>query len=208
MSLRSRMPKSSFVPSVIAAGVLGTGVLALATTGTLSAFAASIENSVNTTKTASLVLQETNSDGSVTCSSSDSDTNAVTCATINKYGGQTLVPGGASTTTVHLTNLGTVTPKTFTLGAGECTQSGSAAFGTAATDLCAKLSLKVYAAATPTGDPVYDGTLAGFSTPVGLAELAPDESQAYTFVVSVPAGLDNTYQGLTASQPLTWTMSS
>ena len=208
MSFRTRMSKPSFVPTVIAAGAIGTAALALATTGTLSAFAASIENSVNTTKTANLVLQETNSDGSVTCTSSDSATNAATCATINKYGGQTITPGGSSTTTVKMTNLGTIAPSTFALTAGACTQSGAPASGTAATDLCSKLTLNVYAAATATGTPIYSGSLSGFTNPVNLTPLAANATQAYTFVISVPSTLDNTYQGLTASQPLTWTMSS
>lgn len=208
MSLRSRISKTAFVPSVIAAGAVGTAALALATTGTLSAFAASITNSVNTATVGQVVLQETNADGSVTCTSTDSATNAATCTTINKYGGQTLAPGGSTTTTVKLTNLGSVTPASFTLTPGTCSQAGTPPVGTAATDLCAKLTLTVYAAATATGTPIYTGSLSGFTSAVNLTPPAASATQPYTFVVAVPSTLDNTYQGLTASQPLTWAMSS
>lgn len=211
MSFRSRLSNAPIAPTVAIAGVLGTGALALATTGTLSAFAASIQNSVNTTTTGSLVLQEQNSDGSITCLSTDGNTtNAATCATINKYGGQSLSPGGSSTTTVNLTNQGTVAPKTFTLTAANCTQSGAPPQGVPApTDFCSKVSLNVYAAATATGTPIYTGSLDNFTTaPQTLTPLAPKATQAYTFVVSLPASLGNGYQGLTASQPMTWAMSS
>ncbi|GAB3499495.1 hypothetical protein [Flexivirga lutea] len=210
MSLRSRLSKLPVAPSVVVAGVLGTTALALTTTGTLSAFAASIQNTVNTTTTGSLVLQEQNSDGSVTCLSTDGNTtNAATCSTINKYGGQSLAPGGSTTTTVKLTNQGSVTPKTFTMTPGNCTQSGAPQGVPAATDFCSKVNLNVYAAATATGTPIYTGSLDTFTTtPQTLTALAPKASQAYTFVVSMPANLGNGHQGLTASQPMTWAMSS
>ena len=206
MSVRSRMPKNRLVPTVVAAGAVGTVALALATTGTLSAFAASIQNSVNTSSTGTLVLQEKSSDG-ITCTSTDGTDNAATCSTINKYGGQVLSPGQTSTTTVTMTNLGTLTPASFTLQPGACSTTNSASGEASTTDLCSKINLAVYAGADDTGSSVFSGTLSTFTAAKKLTSLAPKASQAYTFVVSVP-DLDNTYQGLTASQPLTWTMSS
>ena len=206
MSVRSRLPKNRLVPTVVAAGAVGTVALALATTGTLSAFAASIQNSVDTSSTGTLVLQEKSSDG-ITCTSTDGTDNAATCSTINKYGGQVLSPGQTSTTTVTMTNLGTLTPASFTLQPGACSTTNSASGEASTTDLCSKITVTVYAGTDATGSPLSDPTsLSSFKTQT-LATLAPKASQDYTFVVSVP-DLDNTFQGLTVSQPLTWTMSS
>ena len=199
-----------FVPAVLLAGAAGTAALSMSVTGTLSAFTAAITDSANTTSMGTLVLQEKNSAGSVTCVSTDSSNNAAGCSTISKYGGGTMANGGSSTVTVNLTNTGTGTPAAFSMAAGACTQSGSAPTGvTAATDLCSQLTVKVYAAAT-TGTPVYSGTLSSLATAgaQSLATPAPSTTQPYTFVVSAPSSLGNTYMGLTASQPLTWTLSS
>lgn len=192
-------------PAVVAAGALGTAVLALSMTGTLSAFTAAITNSVNTTGLGTLTMQETS--GAITCNSTDGNsTNTATCATINKYGGQTLVPGGSSTTTVSIKNTGTATPTTFTLTPGACTQSGTAPAGvTAATDLCSQVTVKLYAAATATGTPIYSGSLTGWANAAqSLTTLAGNAAQAYTFVVSTPSSLGNTYQNQSVSQPLVW----
>jgi len=203
-----------FVPVALLAGAAGTAALSLSVTGTLSAFTAAITNSSNTSSLGTLVLQEKSSAGTVTCLSTDgpsNTTNSATCSTINTYGGGTLANGGSSTVTVNMTNVGTGTPVAFAVAAGACTQSGSAPTGiTAATDLCGQLSVKIYAASTATGTPVYTGTLTAFNAAgaQSLTALAPNATQAYTFVVSAPSSLNNTYMGLSASQPLTWTLSS
>ncbi len=191
---------------MLAGGLVGTTLLALALTGSLSAFTAAITNTTDTVATGSLVLRET--DGTNTCTSTSSSTNAANCATINKYSGSTLLPGGSATKTVTLANDGTITPATFTLTPGSCSQSGSVSGITPASDFCAQVTLKIYAAATATGSPIYNGTLSAFSSPVTLSALAPSSTQPYTFVVSLPSSLGNSYMGLTASQPLTWTFSS
>ncbi|SER07339.1 hypothetical protein [Actinokineospora terrae] len=201
---RTRDRRSALI--VILGGLIGTVLLALSLTGTLSAFTAAITNTTDTVSTGSLVMQET--DGTNTCTSSSSSTNSANCATINKYTGNTLMPGGSATKTVTLSNQGSITPATFTLTPATCSQSGSVSGITPASDFCAQVTLKIYAAATATGPTSYNGTLAAFTTPLSLTALAPAGSQAYTFVVSLPAGLGNSYMGLTASQQLTWTFSS
>jgi hypothetical protein len=79
---------------------------------------------------------------------------------------------------------------------------------TTQSDFCAQVTLKVYAAATATGTPIYNGTLSAFTSALSLTPLAGAGSQAYTFVVTLAAGLGNGYQGLTASQPLVWAFAS
>ncbi|WP_026425966.1 hypothetical protein [Actinokineospora inagensis] len=201
---RSRNRTSALL--VLAGGLVGTTLLALALTGTLSAFTAAITNTTDTVSTGSLIMQE--SDGSNTCTSNSSSTNSANCATINKYSGSTLLPGGSATKTVTLTNNGTITPATFTLTPGSCSQSGSVSGITPASDFCAQVTLKLYAAATATGSPIYNGALSAFTTPLSLTALGPSSNQPYTFVVSLPSSLGNSYMGLTASQALTWTFSS
>ena len=116
-------------PVALIAGVGAAVVLALSTTGTLSAFTAQITNSTDTAATGSLVMQETGTTGGTgyTCTSTDAtpaanniNTNAATCATINKYSGSTTLTPGATPTvsTVVLKNTGTVAATTFTVTPG------------------------------------------------------------------------------------------
>lgn len=191
------------LPLVLAGGVSSL-VLALGMSPTFSAFTASIQNSVNTTASGTLIMQETS--GGLTCKSTDGaaiSTNAATCSTINKYGGTgtLLTPGGAAnTTTVTIANTGTVAASSFTLTPGACTQSAlSTPVGTA-TDLCAKLHVKI----TTGGTTVYEGSASALTAVQSLTPLAAGGSASYTFAVSLDSSADNTYQGLQASQPLTW----
>lgn len=218
-------PRRRLVPVALIAGVAATGALALATTGTLSAFTASITNTVNSTATGSLIMQETGPGGAgtVTCTSTDAgagntgntiNANTATCATINKYGGSTaLVPGAtAPTTTVTLTNTGSVAAKTFTVAYGACT-NGTGPNGTVggSAKLCDLLNVAVTTGTAP-------GTaLAGASgTPTNLATksvtipggVAPGASVVVNFTVSLPGTADNTLQNVSLSQPITWTFTS
>ncbi|MBI4901740.1 MAG: hypothetical protein HY829_14875, partial [Actinobacteria bacterium] len=89
----------------------------------------------------------------------------------------------------------------FSLTPGACAQSKPSAATGSATDLCAKLHVKI----TTGGTTVYDGSADAFKTAQQLTPLAVGASAAYTFTVSLDSTADNTYQGLQASQPLTWT---
>jgi hypothetical protein len=214
MSETSSKKRKLSLPLVLAGGVSSL-VLALGMSPTFSAFSASIQNTVNTTGTGALVMEETS--GGVTCKSTDgagglSSIVAATCATINKYGGTTgtlLTPGGVgNTTTVVIKNSGSITPATFSLSPGACTQSNLGSSNGSATDLCGKINIKIYAAATATGIPIYNGTATAFTTALVLTPPAATTSASYTFVVSLDSTATNSYQGLQASQPLTWAFQS
>ncbi|GAB2935040.1 hypothetical protein GCM10027047_34370 [Rhodococcus aerolatus] len=213
-----------FAPVALIAGVAATGALALATTGTLSAFTAQIQNTVDTAASGTLTMQEIGS--TATCNSTDAgtgtpansiNTNTATCATINKYGGSTtLVPGGAaSTTTVTLKNTGTVAANSFTMAYGSCANTanvvGSPAAPTGSGNLCDQLTIAVTTGAAPgTAVTAASGTatsLAG-KTVTLPAPVAPGASVVFNFSVSLPLAADNTYQNRAASQPITWTFTA
>lgn len=177
---------------------------------TLSGFTATITNTVNTTASATLAIEETS--GAATCRSYDATT---TCSTINKYGGTAtpLVPGGSRSTTVTFTNVGTADASAATLTPGTCTATSTGAVGattpttpnTTAGNLCSVLTVAVYAASTATGTPIYTGSVAGFTQAITLAPLASGAARDYTFVVALPSAATTAVQGQQVSQPLTWT---
>ncbi|MET3805421.1 hypothetical protein ABIB25_002422 [Nakamurella sp. UYEF19] len=212
-----------FRPLLIIAGLAGAVVLSLSMTNTFSAFTASINNSVNTSASGTLILQEVNLAGGTgsTCNSTDGgtiSTNASTCATINKYGGSTtMVPtntGGTtsvSTTAITFKNTGTGIAQSFTLTPGACTQTPNGTPNGTATDFCAKLNVSIKSGTTV----IFTGTAAalasGGAINVGALATVPAPNGAVvpiTFAVTVDNSAGNTYQGLAASQPLLWTLSS
>lgn len=207
----SKSTRLRFVPLTIASGVLSATLLSLSLTGTLSGFAASITNSSNTTASGYLTMQEQNAGGTVTCTSTDGgsvSTNSATCSTINKFGGSTtLAPGGSTATTVTIKNTGTVNASTFTLTPGaSCTQSNNGSVNGSATDFCAKMNLTVTQGSTS----VFSGTLASFagSSAISLPSVAAGSSLPFTFTVTLNQNAGNTYAGLAASVPMTWTFNS
>ncbi len=207
-------------PLLFVAGLASAVVLSLSMTNTLSAFTASITNSLNTAASGTYVLQESGPSGgsTVTCNSTDGgtvSTNAATCATINKYGGSTvMVPTNAAgtsnlvTTTVTFKNTGTATPTTFTLTPGACTQGTNGTSNGTATDFCSKLDVLI----TSNGTTVRSGTAASLASggAITLPNIPAPGGAVVTlvFTVSIDTSAGNTYQGLSASQPLTWTLSS
>jgi hypothetical protein len=202
-----------FAPLAIATGVLGAVLLSVSMSGTLSGFVASITNSTNTAASGALTMQEQNSGATVTCSSTDGgsvSTNTATCATINKFGGSTtMVPGQTVTTPITIKNTGSVTANTFTLTPGtSCTQSNNGTLNGTATDLCTKMTVVI--TNTTASTTVYSGTLAGLATggAIALPVTAAGATTGFTFAVTLPSTVGNTYQGLAASLPLTWTFSS
>ena len=207
------LPKAKrrrLTPIALTTGVVAAALLSLSMTGTLSGFAASINNTTNTVATGALVMQEQNSDGSITCLSTDGgtiSTNSATCATINKLGGTTtLVPGQTVTTNITIKNVGTVNAGSFTLTPSACVQSAAATPAGTATDLCTQLQLTITQGATT----VYTGTAAGLGTAVRTITGPPAAgvSLPFTFTVTLPSSAGNTYQNLKASIPLLWTFNS
>ncbi|MET0991658.1 MAG: hypothetical protein ABWX66_04625 [Lacisediminihabitans sp.] len=218
MSAHSATVKTArrrFVPLAIATGVIGAALLATSMSGTLSGFAASITNSSNTTATGALVMQEQSSDATpITCLSTDGgtvSTNTATCSTINKFGGSTtMVPGQTVTTAISIKNVGSVAASTFTLTPGAtCAQGTNGTLNGTATDLCAKLGV-VIKSGTAT---VFSGTAASLAGAAASAFTMPAAPAAgvsvpFTIAVTLNAAAGNTYQGLSASLPLTWTFAS
>ena len=97
-------------------------------TPTFAGLVAQIKNTVNSTKTGSIVLEE--SSGGVTCVSTDGTGNVYECETINKYGGEDspLAPGGAgNTTTITLKNTGSLDATKIAVIADACLQDGTTA---------------------------------------------------------------------------------
>ncbi len=221
-----RRKRRRFLPLVWISSGAAALFLILGVNGSLSAFTASITNSANQVATGSLIMTESgpNSSGTnTTCASSSDATgnNAYSCTTINKYGSSgaavtNLGPGDSATTTVTISNTGSVAANTFTAAFGACAQTPVA--GTAnpvllAGNLCSELNVAVYQAATATVTPLFTGTLTAATTGSPLTLTAPlatavgGAGQPYTFVVSLPAGAGNSYEGITVTQPITWTFS-
>ncbi|QHK19763.1 hypothetical protein GU243_08505 [Pseudarthrobacter psychrotolerans] len=201
-------------PLALIAAAAGAGLLALTMTGTLSGFAASITNSANTAGSGTLVMQEQSTGTApVTCTSNSGaggvGTNTATCATINKFGGSTvLVPGNMVSTDITIKNIGTANAGTFALTPGAaCTQSNNGAVNGTATDLCAKLKVVI----TAGGTSIFNGTAATLAGAPAISITpapAAGVSVPVNIKVTLDAAADNTYQGLAASLPLTWAFAS
>jgi hypothetical protein len=199
---------------VLLAGGLGSLILALGLSPTISAFTAQIKNTVDTAGTGTVIMQESNADGSITCNSTDGgsvSSNTATCATINKYGGSvTMVPGQTVSTDIKIKNTGSAAATGFTLTPGTCTQTNNGTPNGTATNLCSTMTLVVTSGSTT----LYSGTLQGFAssvnvlTALGTTSVPSGSTVPFTFAVTLPSTAGNTYAGLQVSQPLTWDFSS
>lgn len=197
--------------ALVVTGAIASLLIGFTMTPTFAAIVASIQNSTNTASTGTLTMKE--SFGASTCNSFDgNNNNSATCSTINKYGGQSLVPGAAATeTNITLQNTGTLAATSFSLTPGTCTQSavsGASVSGTAA-DLCTKIKVRITSGSVV----VFDGTAASLQAggainllaKLSKSSIAPNESVPIKFAVSLDSTAGATHQGLQISQPLTWT---
>jgi hypothetical protein len=208
----SPLKRLRFAPVALLAGIFAAVLLSLSLTGTLSGFAASITNSSNTAASGTLIMQEQNANASVSCLSTDGgsvSTNSATCSTINKFGGSTtMTPGNTVNTPITIKNTGTAAASTFTLTPGAtCTQSANGTSNGTATDLCAKMNLVITSGATK----VFDGTLASFKGGATISlptAPAAGTSVPFNFALTLDATAGNTYQGLAAAVPMTWTFTA
>ncbi len=200
-------------------------VLSLGATGTLSSWTqAIIGNSTNSTATAkAVILQETS--GATVCTSSDgaqATVNSSTCTTINKYGGtgSPLSPGSVVTTDVTFKNVGAANGTSFVLAPGSCSQSPAAGGGTPpAAALCTNNDLNVavscspgttYASGSAWGDLAYAAAAPPTATKTHNAtggDLNPGASWTCRVTVTLIGSAGITDQGITLTQPLTWTLS-
>jgi hypothetical protein len=209
--------RRGLAPVAVVSGLAGSVLLSLSLTGSLSAFTAGITNDTNTAGAGTVVMKEirTSGTGTPTCTSTDTNsinTNAYTsCSSINKYGGLTnMVPGDAVMTTVTIENTGTAAIKKFTLTPGTCTQSNNGSPNGNATDLCARINVRIQV--TGGGQLIYNGAASAMTTTPRVVTVLPAPLSGAKSIIDITVTLDatagNTYQGLQASQPLTWTFSS
>lgn len=201
---------------------VAVAALALGASGTLSTWtAAVIGNSNDTVATATaVILQETQ--GATSCFSSTSASNSSTCSTINKYGGTAtpLTPGGAAQTVdVTFRNVGGANASSFALAPGTCSQTPTAGTGTpAAANVCTNGDLTVAVSCSPgttyaSGSAWTDLAYAAAAPPtatkthaVASGDLNAGSSWTCRFTVALSANAAVTDQGVTLSQPLTWTL--
>lgn len=213
---------SRVAPVALVAGLVGTLILALTLSGTLSALTAGITNTVNTAASPRMAITETGPDGTVahaeqTCNSWDG---GASCATINKYGGveEPLIPGAAARqTVVTFTNNGSAPVSTHTLTPQACVASavsgsGGSAPGTSAADnLCFNVNVLVERSYDNGGAwvQVYNGSAQGFAgAQTDAHSVAVSGTVQYRFSVSIPASAPDAVAGQQISQPLAWAFSS
>ena len=205
-----------WISSAVAATLLVLGV-----SGTLSSWTAAIlTNDTNTVATTTAVILK-EAQGATTCFSSASATNTSTCSTINKYGGvaSPLSPGGSQTDDVTFTNVGGSNASTFAVAPGSCSQSPTAGSGTpAAANVCTNGDLTVaiscspgtsYSAGSAWSDLAYAAAIPPTATKThtaASADLNAGASWTCRFTVALGASANVTDQGITVSQPLTWTL--
>ena len=221
-----------FSPLLWIASLGAVAVLALGVTGTLSQFTASITNTNNNASTAgpeafgfSEALVVGGSPQTPVCAQASAG-QAVNCTTINKYGtaGTTapaMAPGSSQSTTVQLANTAITTGLSgdLALSVQPCTQSvpvGTANpsnGGTLAGDLCGAMTVTVSCSSAPAFT-VGPATLTAFAAPTAPATnpysvataIPPGGVVDCTFTTSLPTtATAANLQGLTVSQPLTWT---
>ncbi|MFL6160367.1 MAG: hypothetical protein ACJ72D_30125 [Marmoricola sp.] len=218
--VHTREPRRGMLLALTGSALAAT-ILALGVNGTLASWtSAVISNDTNNVATASAVILREVGPGPQTCLSSSGASNSYTCSTINKYGGTAspLAPGGSQTTDVVFSNLGSAAASTFVLTAGACTQTPTAGSGTpAAANVCTNGDLTValscsdgatYASGSAWTDLKYLAGAPG-SIPASLtrtATLAAGSSFTCRFTVALSAAASVLDQGITASQPLTWTL--
>lgn len=221
MNHRTEAPSGRRTFALWGSGAVAALVLVLGVNGTLASWtSAVINNDTNTVATAAAVILREVGPGPQTCLSSSGAGNSYTCSTINKYGGTAspLSPGSNQTTDVVFTNVGAAAASNFVLGTGSCSQTPTAGSGTPpAANVCTSGDLTVAVScsdgATYNGGAAWADLVHAASAPGSIpatlthtATLAAGASFTCRFTVAVIAGASVLAQGITASQPLTWTL--
>jgi hypothetical protein len=203
------------LPLVINAGASSL-ILALGMTPTFSSFTASISGDVNSASTGTIVMQEMDSSGTITCLSTDGGgvwLNAASCSTMNKYGGNLgMRPGDGAVVVTYIRNIGTIAASSFSLTPGVCVQSATGTLSGSATDFCSKIAVSITSGSTT----IVNGTAATLGSVgaidvlsrLGLARVQPGLQITFTVTTTMDPTVDNSYQGLRVSQPMTWTFSA
>jgi hypothetical protein len=214
----------------------GVAVVALGSTTalTLGGFSAGVTNPTNTFSSGTIQLEEgiaattcfstgTGTGGSVTAA------NSGTCSTLNDLGAAlSQVPAGtAVSTTVTLTNAGNVATTGASLAASTCTAAAasndSGYIGSDTAGFCGKVDVTVANTTTGATDKcVYPtqvlacptvssattlASLAGQTfNAVPMSPLAAGASATYVITAQLDTTATNADQGLTATIPLTWSI--
>lgn len=195
-------------------GGLMSLAIAFSLTPTFAGLVASIQNSTNTAVTGTLTMQEKS--GSLICNSNDGNTtNTATCASINKYGGETspITPGKTNTTNITIKNTGSLAATGFTVKGETCTKTNlpGASFSGSG-NLCDKIQVKISSGGTT----IYDGTATAFAsasatnilTKLSKTSIAANEEIQLKIEATLDASADSTVQGQKVSQPITWQFSA
>lgn len=214
------------VPLLWTACAVSAGVLALGVSGTLASWTtATVANDTNTAATTgAVILREVGPDGTAarnqqTCFSSSSPTNLGTCSTVNAFGGTTspMVPGASQVSDLTFTNVGSTNAARLVLTPGTCSQTPTAGSGTPpAANVCTNGELTVavscsdgasYNAGATWNDLKYTagapGSMPTLTHTTGLATGAAATCRV-TIALAANAGVLN--QGVSLSQPLSWTL--
>jgi hypothetical protein len=212
------MAKLSLKPSLplFLSGCFSSLVLLVGMTPTFGAFTASLSAIANNARGGTIVMQESDSSGTVTCLSTDGgglSTNTATCSAINRYGGNVgMQPGEGAVTATYIRNVGSLAASSFALTPGACVQSAPGPVSGSATDLCSKISVSI----TSGSATIFSGTAAGLGSvgaidvlaQLGLPRFPAGYQAPFTVTTRMDAAVDNSYQGLMVSQPMTWTFSA
>jgi hypothetical protein len=217
-TIKPRRAKRRLAVPAIVAGGLSSLLLAFSLTPTFSALTAAITNTANTAGSGTLSMQESgpgSAGTTVTCDSGLSST-AASCTTINKYGGATpsssgymaLYPGKVISTNVTFKNTGTIEAATFTVKGGTCTPTALTPNGGATlSTVCSKFTVEVLQGTTS----LWSGTADTFASGAAITipgTVAANASVPMTIKVGLDSSANNTYQGFTILQPITWTFTS
>ena len=210
------LKKRSISLPLVLYGCISSLVLALSMTPTLGAFSASISGDANSAGTGTIVMQEMDTSGTIICLSTDDggvSMNAASCPGINRYGGSVgMRPGDSAVVVASIRNVGTVAAAAFSLTPGACVQAATAPSSGSATDFCSKIAVSI----TSGSSTIFSGTaatLGGVGTidvlsRLGLARVEAGQQTPLTVTTTMDPTVDNSYQGLRVSQPMTWTFSA
>jgi hypothetical protein len=194
-------------------GCISSLVLALSFSPTFSTFTASIAATANSAGAGTIVMQEKDSTGTITCLSTDEggvSSNTASCPGINRYGGSVgMRPGESAVVVTYIQNVGTAAASSFSLTPGPCAQSATGAVSGTATDLCSRIAVSIMSGPTT----IFTGTAAALGgagaidvlSRLGLPKYQSGLQVTFTVTTKVDAGVDNSYQGLKVTQPMTWT---
>lgn len=219
---RGRPPRRRAFPLIWLGSIGAAVLLVLGVSGSLAGWTAAITNSQNNAGTTQApILLETGpgSTGTpVTCQADASTAGTFTCATINKYGDGGLAnlamkPGDSKTTVVTLQNTSTAAASTFSLGFGSCAD-GTQGAASGSGSLCTDASVFTVAvsclndATTPVSVLTINATKPGSLTATNAITggLAAGATVTCTFTTALDTLAPISDAGLTASQPMTWTL--